>query len=115
MNVLCNQLLYSNDPKEEKEQFQSLSAEVSQRHHKHVREETRGRYEWGKLHTPGCIRKRAPKYKFGTDITESAVNGVNEGISGGSKTYFKCSKCQIWLCIEGSCWQQYHNSIGVSC
>ena len=103
MNVLYNQLLHSNDPKEKEEQSQSLPAEVSQRHHQRVREETRGRCEWGKLYTPGRICKRAPKCKFGTDITESAVNDVNEGISGGSKTYFKCSKCQIWLCIEGSC------------
>ena len=50
-----------------------------------------------------CILKRALKYKFGTDITESAVNDVNESYFGGSKTYFKCSKCQIWLCIEDSC------------
>ena len=103
MNVSCNQLLYSNDPKEKEEQSQSLPTKVSQRHHKRVREDTRDRCEWGKLHTPDCIRKRAPKRKFGTDITESAVNDVNEGISGGLKTYFKCNKCQIWFCIEDSC------------
>jgi len=55
------------------------------------------------------------KRKFGTDITEPAVNGVNEAIFGGSKTHSKCSECHIWLCVEGPCWQQYHNSIGVKC
>jgi hypothetical protein len=44
------------------------------------------------------------KRKFRTDITESTVNGVCEAILGGSRTYYKCSKCQIWLCIEGNCW-----------
>ena len=114
MSALCDQLLHSNDPKEE-EQSQPLPTIVSQGHHKCVREKTRGRCEWGKLHKPGCVRKRAPKRKFGTNITETAVNGANEAISGGSRTFFKCSKCQIWLCIEGSCWQQYHHSIGVNC
>jgi hypothetical protein len=36
-------------------------------------------------------------------------------ILGGSCTHYKCSKCLVWLCIEGPCWQQYHHSIGVNC
>jgi hypothetical protein len=70
--------------------------------------------ECGKLHPPGCPRKRSVKRKFGTDITESTINGVIEAILGGSLTHFKCSKCQIWLCIQGSCWERYHHSIGVN-
>ena len=87
MSALCDQLLHSNDSKEEEnqrqEQSQSLPAVVPQCHHKCVREEFRGRCEWGKLHPPGCVRKKSSKRKFGADITESAVNGASEAIFGG--------------------------------
>jgi len=119
MNALCNQLLYSNNEEQKEqqseEQSQSLPVTVLQRHHKHVRHKSHSRCEWGKLHPPGCPRKRSTKRKFGTDITESTINGASEAILGGSRTHYMCSKCQIWLCIEGSCWKQYHHSIGVNC
>ena len=123
MKALCTQLLHSGNPIEEeqqeehfdnnyeKEQSQSLPSMILNRHHKHIQQKLRGRCEWGKLHPLGCPRKRSSKRKFGTDITESAVNGASEAILGGSFTHYKCSKCQIWLCIKGDCWQQYHRSI----
>ena len=117
MNVLCSQLLHSNDKEQEKQQTEESQippTAVLRRHHKYVQEESLGRCEWGKLHSPGCQRKRAPKRKFGTDITERTGNGISEAIKGGSRTRFKCSKCQIWLCREGACWEQYHHSIEVN-
>jgi hypothetical protein len=121
MKALCDQLLHSNDPIEEKQpekqpdQSHSTPTTVLSRHHKQVHQKSHGRCEWGELHPPGCPRKRSTKKrKFGTDIT-ATVNGTNEAILGGSRTHFECSKCQVWLCIQGSCWQQYHHSIGVNC
>jgi Transposase IS4 len=112
MSALCSQLLHSNDKKQEESQIQPTT--VLPRHHTHIQGKSIGRCEWGKLHPPGCPRKRAPKRKFGTDITESTVNGTSEAVFGGSRTHYKCSECQNWLCIEGQCWQQYHNSIEVN-
>jgi Transposase IS4 len=122
LNALYKQLLHSNDkerhkkqqateePKNERSQYAPTTELDSD--HRHIQKEFYGRCEWGKTHPPGCSRKRSPKKrKFGTDITESTVNDVSNNISGGSKTHYECSRCQIWLCIEGSCWQQYHNSI----
>jgi hypothetical protein len=117
VSALCTQLLHSNDQEEgkeeskEKEEIPRPMATAFQRHHKHIKEEGKGRCQWGKSHPPGCQRKRAPKRKFGTDI----VNGVGAAILGGSSIHYKCSKCQVWLCIEGPCWQLYHHSIGVNC
>jgi hypothetical protein len=62
----------------------------------------------------GCLRKRDPERAFGTDITARFNNGICKTILGGSFTHFKCSKCQIYLCVQGNCWHQYHHSIGVS-
>ena len=127
METLCSQLLHFNDPIEKEKQqekqherrqdySQSLPLAVLHRHHKHVQRKSFGRCKWGKLHSPGCPRKRSPKKrKFGTDITEETINGVSEAILGGSRTHYECSKCQVWLCIEGACWQQYHHSIRVNC
>lgn len=82
--------------------------------HKPIYLKSFGRCEWGKLHSLDCSRKRSfIKRKFGTDITESIVNNVSETWLGGSRTYCECSECQIWLCIEGRCWERYHHSIGV--
>jgi hypothetical protein len=74
------QLLHSNDQSAEEEHSLSRPIEVLHRHHKRVQQKSYARCEWGKLHPPGCPRKRAPKRKFGTDITESALNGVSEAI-----------------------------------
>jgi Transposase IS4 len=115
MEALCTELLHSNDQTTEEEESHSLSVTMLQRHHKRVQEKHHSRCEWGKLHLPGCPRKRSSKRKFGTDITESTINGASKAILGGSRTYYKCSECQIWLCIKGSCWEQYHHSIGVNC
>jgi hypothetical protein len=116
METLCTQLLHLNDQNNETESFPTLPIGVLIQHHKHIQIKPRGRCEWGKRHPPGCLRKRpAKKRKFGTDITEEANNDVDSTILGGSHTHHKCSKCQIWLCIQGDCWQQYHHSIGVNC
>jgi len=130
MSALCTQLLHSNNTEEEekeekKEEKKEEEKEeekgprpskmVFQRHHIHIQEESYGRCEWGKRHPPGCPRKRAPKRKFGTDITESTVNAASAAISGGSRTHYRCSKCLVWLCVEGPCWRQYHHSNGVNC
>jgi Transposase IS4 len=124
METLCSQLLHSNDPIEEQEEeqqgeqkeaeSQSLPTAVLSRHHVHIQKELRGRCQWGKLHPPGCPRKRSSKRKFGTDITETVNNSAGKAILGGSMTRYGCSKCHTWLCIEGSCWQQYHHTIGVN-
>jgi len=126
MMALCTQLLHSND-KEEKEEEEKEEEEkedtprlstASRRHHKHIQEKGYGRCEWGKRHPPGCPRKRVPKRKFGTDITGSTVNSAGShsaAILGGSRTHYRCSKCLVWLCIEGPCWRQYHHSNGVNC
>jgi hypothetical protein len=115
MEALCTELRHSNDKPTEKKELYSLPVTVLQRHHKHVQKKPYGRCEWGKLYPPGCPRKRsANKRKVGTDITEQTVNGINETILGGSKTHFECSKCQIWLCGQGGCWQRYYHSIGVN-
>ena len=118
MNVLCNQLLYLNDSKEEKKkkkkkekQSHSQFTTVFQRHHKRIQLKQRGRCKWGRRHSSGCTYKRSNKRKFGTDVTELAINSVNEPILEGSLSHYRCSKCQIWLCIQGDCWQQYHQSI----
>ena len=113
MSALCTQLLHSND-EEEKEKDIPRPTMASQRHHMRIREEGKGRCVWGKSHPPGCLRKRAPKRKFGTDIVNGA-NGASAAILGGTISHYKCSKCQVWLCIEGPCWRQYHHSIGVNC
>jgi hypothetical protein len=97
------------------EQSRPLPTAVLYCHHISVQTKPIGRCECGKLHPPGCPRKRQPKKrKFGTDITEPTVNGASEAILGGSRTHNACSKCQVSLCIEGPCWQQYHHSIGVN-
>jgi Transposase IS4 len=115
MSALCDQLLHSNDTIEEEEQFSTLPTAVLARHHKQIHVKSHGRCQWGKLHPPGCPRKRAPKKRaFGEDITSRVNNGASEAILGGSFTHLKCSKCQIFLCIEGTCWRQYHHSIGVN-
>jgi Transposase IS4 len=116
MSALCTQLLHSNDdnnPPPSPPPSPPLPA--FQRHHKRTQREGLGRCEWGKQHPPGSPRKRGPKRKFGTDITESAINGASAAISRGSRTRYGCSKCRVWLCVEGSCWQRYHHSIGVNC
>ena len=115
VKTLCFQLLHSNDNTKEKEDSSSLPTVVLQRHYKHIQKKSSGRCQWGKLHPPGCTRKRAPKRPFGTDITHGVNNGISAAILGGSRTHYECSKCQIWLCIEGECWAQYHHSIGVNC
>jgi Transposase IS4 len=115
VSALCEQLLHSNDKEEDKEEEQEEdiprpTTTALQRHHKHIKEEGKGRCQWGRSHPPGCQRKRAPKRKFGKDI----VNGASDAILGGSIGHYKCSKCQVWLCVEGPCWRQYHHSIGVN-
>jgi hypothetical protein len=125
MTALCTQLLHSNEKEEEKEEKEKekekekedpplLSTTALQWHHKRTHEKGIGRCEWGKRYPPGCPRKRAAKRKFGTDMTESTVNGVSTALLGGSRTHSKCSKCHVWLCVEGPCWQRYHHSIGVN-
>ncbi len=115
IQAVSYQLLHSNDKLEkEEEDSQSLPTVVLQRHHKHIQKKSYGRCQWGKLHPPGCARKRAPKRAFGTDSTQSVNNGISTTILGGSKTQFECSKCQVWLCMGGECWAQYHRSIGVN-
>jgi hypothetical protein len=110
-----NQLLKSNPKDPEIKESSPISNEELDIGHEHIQKESYGRCEWGRLHPPGCPRKKAPKKrKFETDITETATNGASEAILGGSRTHYKCSKCQTWLCIEGHCWQQYHHSIGVN-
>ena len=115
MEALCTELLHSNDQSKKEEESHSTPIPVLQRHHKYVRDKSYGRCQWGKLHPPGCPRKRSIKRKFGIDITESTINDVSDAILGGSLTHFKCGKCQIWICIQGSCWERYHHSIGVNC
>jgi hypothetical protein len=117
MNTLCSQLLHSNDSVEKKQPEQSSFLPIIRllRHHKHVYRKPHGRCQWEKLHPPGYPRKRSSKRKFGTDITESTVNSASEAILSRLRTQYKCSKYQVWLCIEGDCWQRYHHSIGVSC
>ncbi len=115
MSALCIQLLHSNDEIKEEEESHPLPTVVLRRHHKHIQKKTYGRCQWGKLHPPGCTRKRAPKRKFGTDVTESVNNGISAAILGGSKTHYECSKCHVWLCIEEECWAHYHHSIEVNC
>ena len=109
MVALCNQLLHSND------KVQSLPTVDPNPAHERVQNEGHARCEWGKRHPPGCPRKRPKKRQFGTDITESTVNGTDDAIFGGSMTHLKCRKCQVWLCTRGQCWQRYHSSIGVNC
>jgi Transposase IS4 len=114
VSALCTQLLHANDQEEDKEE--SKREKIPQpmafkRQHKQIKEEgSKGRCEWGRSNPPGCQRKRATKRKFGTDM----VNGVSATILYGSCTHYKCSKCLVWLCIEGPCWQRYHHSIGVN-
>ena len=120
MNALYTELLYSNDKIEKKQQQKDelhlLPTIALQCHHYHVQKKSFGRYKWGKLHSPGCLCKRSfKKHKFEMNITALTVNGISETISGGSCIHYECSKCQIWLCIEGECWAQYHHSIGVNC
>jgi Transposase IS4 len=93
VEALCAELLRSNDQNEE-EELPCTPFMVLQRHHKYVQEQSHGRCKWGKLHPPGCPRKRFVKRKFGTDITESTINGANKAILVGSLTHFKCSKCR---------------------
>ena len=70
---------------------------------------------WGKLHSSGCPCKRSPKkWVFGEDVTLRVNNGISDTILGGTITRLKCSKCQIFLCVEGGCWRHYHHSIGVN-
>jgi hypothetical protein len=123
MSALCTQLLHSNDIEEEEEKEEEREEEKEpfpsemalQRHHMHIHEKGYRRCEWGKRYPPGCPRKRALKRKFGTDITESTGNGASAAILGGSRTHYRCSKCLVWLCIEGPCWRQYHYSNRVNC
>jgi hypothetical protein len=117
MSALRTQLLHLNDKEEGEEEgeediLQAAAALI--RHHKLMSQNGTGRCQWGKSQPPGCPRKRTAKRKFGTDMTESTINSAGAAILGGSKTHHKCSKCQIWLCIEGPCWRQYHHSIGVN-
>jgi hypothetical protein len=114
ISALYTQLLESNIKASQMKESLPISKEELDQGHKHIQTKSYNRCEWGKHHPPGYPRKRAPKRKFGTDITEAATNGANEAVPRGSKTYFKCSKCQVWLCIEGSCWQRYHHSIEVN-
>jgi hypothetical protein len=113
MSALCTQLLHSNDTEEEREKDISQPTMAPRDYHKPIKEEGKGRCVWGKSHPPGCPRKRAPKRKFGTDIVNGA-NGASAAILSGTIGHYKCSKCQIWLCVEGPCWRQYHDSIGVN-
>jgi len=119
MSVVCDKLLYSNPKIKENQQEESHSQPVPtvahSRHHTRIQDLCLSRCHWGKLHPPGCQRKKALKRKFGDDITQNTVNGASEAILGGSRTRTKCSKCQVWLCVKGDCWQQYHHSIGVNC
>ncbi|KAF7502484.1 hypothetical protein GJ744_005672 [Endocarpon pusillum] len=39
---------------------------------------------------PNLYPQQAPKRKFGTDVTESAVNSVSDAILGGSRTRYVC-------------------------
>ena len=115
MEALYTQLLHSNDKIEEQEESPTLPTTVLSSSHNQVFGKSQGRCEWGKLHPPGCPRKRSPKKRaFGADITMRVNNGVDETILGGSRTRMKCSKCQIHLCNEGECWRHYHRSIGVN-
>jgi hypothetical protein len=82
MEALCTELLHSNDQNKEEEESHSTHVTVLQRHHKHVQDKSYSRCQWGKLHPPGCPRKRSVKRRFGTDITESTINGVSEAIFG---------------------------------
>jgi hypothetical protein len=115
MNALCTQLLESNKNGPRMKEPSPIPNKGLDIGHEHVQKESLGRCEWGKLHSPGCPRKRAfKKRKFGTNITEAATNDASEAILRGSRTRYKCSKCQIWLCREGQCWQRYHHLIGVN-
>jgi Transposase IS4 len=114
MKALCTQLLHSNDPIKKKERSPTPPTQGLTSQHKQVPSKVHGRCEWGRLHPPGCPRKRSPKKRaFGADITSTVNNGASEAILGGSTTHMKCGKCQIFLCIEGECWRHYHNSIGI--
>jgi hypothetical protein len=93
ISALCTQLLHSNNKTEEEEESHIPPIIVPQRHYKHVHEKSHDRYEWEKLHPLGCPRKKAPKRKFGTNITKLIKNGASETILGGFRTYYKCSKC----------------------
>ena len=127
MNALCTQLLHFKDPigekQQEKQQKQQEEQQKQQEEHinelshlhKQVYGEARGRCEWGRLNAPGCPRKNNRKRKFGDDITESATNGASKAILHVAFTHYECSECQIRLCIQGPCWQQYHHSIGLYC
>jgi hypothetical protein len=115
METLCTQLLHSNDKNEEQEQSPTVPTTVLSSGHERVHRKPQGRCEWGKLHPPGCSRKRCSKKRaFGVDITMAFNNGIDETILGGSMTRMECSKCQIRLCNEGDCWRHYHRSIGVN-
>jgi len=119
VSAVCDKLLHSNPKIKENQQEESHSQPVPtvahSRHHTRIQDLCLSRCHWGKLHPPGCQRKKALKRKFGDDITQNTVNGASEAILGGSRTRTKCSKCQVWLCVKGDCWQQYHHSIGVNC
>ena len=103
MSALYDQLLHSNDLKEEekekkkKEEKQShfQSTTVFQRYHIHIQVKQRSRCKWERRHSLGYTYKRSNKRKFETDVTELVINDVNKPILGGSLSHYRCSKCQI--------------------
>jgi hypothetical protein len=106
MSALYTQLLRSNkkeeEEQEEREEIAQSIATAFQRHYKYIKKDGKGRCVWGKSHPLGCQRKRALKRKFETNIVNSA-DGRSAAILGGSYTYYKCSKCRVWLYVEGPC------------
>jgi Transposase IS4 len=114
MIKLSDELLHANNLKLIAEESSNLPLAALTHHHIMVRTESRGRCEWGKRHPPGCQRKQSPsKRVFGTDITANSNNGIKNTILYGSITRNRCSECQVYLCMEGPCWRQHHEAIGV--
>jgi hypothetical protein len=84
MITLSNQLLHANDLRSTAEESPNLPLTALTHHHIPVRGESRGRCEWGRLHPPGCQRKRSPKKRvFRTDITANNNNGVKNTVLYG--------------------------------
>jgi hypothetical protein len=103
MEARCTELLHSNDQTTEEEESHSSPVTVLQLHHKGVQENRHSRCEWGKFHPPGFPRERSSfKRKFGTDITESTVNGASEAILGGSRIYYKCRSGYVFKEAAGN-------------
>jgi hypothetical protein len=96
----------------ESQDHTSVSSVVLTHHHIPVRGESRRRYEWGRLHPPGCQRKRSSEKRvFRTNITANSNNSVKNTVLYGSITQNRCSECQVFLCLKSPCWQQHHQAV----